>query len=125
MERDYMPVFQRDYMPVFQRDAFIRFLYTLVPSTAIIAGGFAADWTKAQDVDVFVLQDSMLDRTTELLRAQNVTWENVNRNPESSVPVEEIERTVIRVPMPLLPVHIIGVREQTFSDWELIVTEDG
>lgn len=107
---------ERDYMPPFQREAFIRFLYTLVPSTAIIAGGFAADWTQAKDVDLWVLSDPMLERTTEFLKAAKAKWLPCDANPAHSVPEEQRDRTVIRLDMPLLPVHIIGVTEQTVQD---------
>lgn len=105
------------------RDGLRTLAYSLIaPNTyAVIAGGFAADWTRAQDVDIWVMGDPLLSKTTEHFEDYGVRFRQRDEHRDS-VPVDERERAVVVIDTPLLPIHVIGCVEQSLT--ELLRTFD-
>lgn len=104
-----------------QAKALENLAFALVPGLeAYIAGGFAADYTAAGDLDLWILNDPTLERTAAKLTELGVRFSPATRG--ESVPVEEITRSVLRISTPLLPIHVIGTAEPTIR--ELLNTFD-
>lgn len=105
-----------------QRDAMLTLAYNLAPGVqAYVAGGFAADWTRATDLDLWVLRDPLLERATDAMSAHGTKFHQ-HAEAVDSVPVGERERAVVVVDTPFIPIHVIGVVEQTLQ--ELLATFD-
>lgn len=98
-----------------QEKALRAFAFALVePLPAYIAGGFAADYTQAGDVDLWILGDPTLEKTAAHLTDLGAKFKHGTRG--DSVDVEEIGRSVIDVYTPLLTIHVIGVEETRIQD---------
>jgi hypothetical protein len=93
-----------------QRDALTRLVWSLVPELkAVIAGGFAAAWWQAEDVDLWVLGDPHLEKAGDVLRLYEVRYEQ-NETPDYG-PAVTSHHATLTAQTPLLPIHIIGTHE--------------
>lgn len=98
------------------RDGLLALVYSLVPEMrAYVAGGFAADFTRATDIDLWVLADPLLERATAIMDDYGVKYRQHDEAVDS-VPNEDRERSVVVVDTPLRTVHVIGTVEQTLQD---------
>lgn len=96
-------------MPPALRDAFRTFAFALVGDLpAVVAGGFAAEWTLAQDLDLFMFGDPTLAKTCHQLHQQGVEY------ARASVLYTGENRPVIMLQTPLLPIHLIGCVETDY-----------
>lgn len=102
-------------LTVDQRNALVALAYALLPNmdNIIIAGGFAADWTQAHDVDLFVIGDANLRVAEEVLTEQDVKFRPLFETNLAYEGANGMERTVVVVDTPLLPIQIIGAKEVT------------
>lgn len=95
-----------------QRDALVALAFSLAPGVpAVIAGGFAADYSKANDVDLWMLGDHLLLRTMAEFKRRGVRSHQVDPSVTSSVPEEVRTRAVCIVQTPILNIHVIGAPE--------------
>lgn len=96
-----------------QRDALVNLTFSLVPGLhACIAGGFAADWAQAGDIDLWVMSDPLLEKAGELFQRLGVKFTHKSEDSDS-VPPEMITRSVVVCATPLLNIHVIGTEEQS------------
>ena len=93
------------------------FTFALVPGLkAYIAGGFAADYTQAKDVDLWMLGDPMLERTIATLDEHKVAWEPASGLTCESVSAGDISHAVARIKTPLIPIHLVGTAMLKIED---------
>jgi hypothetical protein len=104
------------------RDALEALAFALVDSRpAVIAGGFAAQWWSAGDIDLWMLGDPMLEKVGLLWQTMGIK----SRRPseaESSIAADDRDHAVAVLDTPLMAIHVIGT--ELTSTRELLNTFD-
>jgi hypothetical protein len=83
-----------------------------------IAGGFATDYEKASDVDLWVLGDPMLEAATAFMEETGVKWapgktSEMVQSLGATVDVDAHATAIIKTP--LIPIHVVGTRAQNID----------
>lgn len=92
-----------------QRLALLHLAYALLPGCrTIIAGGFAASYQQAQDVDLWVLGDPQLERAAAGMAMTGVSHADYQFPDYDDMMAVDGAHGILRCDTPLLPIHIIG-----------------
>lgn len=107
-------------MDFVQHVALREFAFSLLgPLRTCIAGGFATDYEKASDVDLWVLGDPLLESATSFMDSHGVKWtpgksSEVVQSIDATVDVDAHATALIKTP--LIPIHVVGTRAQTIEE---------
>lgn len=102
-----------------QHQALLDFTFALVGSLrSCVAGGFAAGYEQASDVDLWMFNDPMLEATVDYLDQHGVKW----TQGKTSETVQSIDATsdegahaTALIRTPLIPIHVVGTRAQNID----------
>lgn len=103
-------------MNLTQRDALVALAWSLVPGLkAVIAGGFAADWKQAGDLDLWMLADPMLEKTSEVFSEMGIKRTMVSDAMPDDYSAT-ISHAITSCMTPFMSIHVIGTEEGSTAD---------